>query len=228
MLMLVAASLTASAGPVSAVVVDGSGTTSAWSSSKKVERYEKPCRQKRKHNGKNPRWCKGGSKLRMHVSKQHKVTQSQATKYAGLVSPSGTKFSDAYAEMQAGGNDIHWKTFWQKGITLPGPDILYQEKHEGMAFYNGDDVWIAANHGYPDDGYHRCGVRQVERGFDVTVTDCSVNSKYMDSGSEYIQFWDTFTVAPLFRYVIPTHFDMHTNIHESGYVSFWWFDTKRD
>ncbi len=207
--------------PAPAYLVEGDGGSTAWSKTRHIGAYEKPCKMKmRKH----PKRCDGEGKLRMRVSKAHKVTSQQIAKYGDVKSSNGVTLREAY--QKGGDGSIKWKTFSQSGIVIPGVDVLYDERHEGMAFYNGEDVWIAANHGHDDSGYHRCGIEQQAPGFSVNNTECSENSKYMPSGTEYIQFWDYFEVAPVCKWCFPTHFDMHVNVHENGYVSFWWFDEK--
>ncbi len=209
--------------PAQAYKTGESGGKNAWSGTRHIGAYERPCKMKMKHKPVMRKRCNGSGKMRMRVSKAHKASKRMIAKYGGLVSPGGVTLREA-ARRDA---SIRWKTFTQSGISVPGVKTLYNERHEGMAFFNGDDVWIAPNHGEDDSGYHRCGLETQAPGFSVTNTDCSENSKYMPSGSEYIQFWDYFEVAAVCKWCFPTHYDMHTNIHESGYVSFWFFDDKR-
>jgi hypothetical protein len=214
-----------SALPAQATQIGEAGGSKSWSGTRHIGVYEKPCKLKYKKKPAKRKQCNGAGKMRMHVSKAHRASARQIARNGDLVSPSGVTLREA-AE-RGGAGSIRWKTFWQSGITIPGVESLYDERHEGMAFYNGEDVWIKADHG-SDDGYHRCGIETQMPGFSVNNTDCSENSKYMPSGTEYIQFWDYFEIAPVCKWCFPTHYDMHVNIHENGYVSFWWFDDKRD
>lgn len=211
--------------PTSAVPIGETSGDRPYSASRKISPYEKPCKMKNKHKPKKRKACKGASKMRMRASKVHKVTAKQIAKYGDLVSSSGVTLREA-----AKGDDsppIKWRSFTQGGITIPGVKALYNETHKGMAFFNGEDVWIKASHGHDDDGYHHCGIETQMPGFSVNNTKCDENSKYMDSGTEYIQFWDYFEIAPVCKWCFPTHYNMHVNIHESGYISFWFFDKKR-
>lgn len=213
-----------SALPAEANRIADVGGSRAWSGTHPIGVYEKPCKMKYKKKPAKRKHCDGASKLRMHVSKAHRASARQIARNGELVSPSGTTLREAAKR----GTPIKWKSFWQSGITLPGVETLYDEKHEGMAFYNGEDVWIAPNHGVEDGGYHRCGIETQFPGFSVNNTNCSENSKYMpNTGTEYIQFWDYFEIAAGCRWCFPTHFNMHVNIHENGHVSFWWFDDRR-
>jgi hypothetical protein len=200
-------------------VAEGSGSSSVRDTDRSKP-YERPCRVKRRAQDKSTRICNREGKVRVYASPKKKVSSKMVEKWGDVQSSDGTTLKAAYRAQQQGGATVYWRTFWQAGIDIYGINQLYNEKHEGMAFFNGDDVWVGKK------GYHRCGLDR-EVGFVVETEECAENYKYMPSGTEYIQFWDFFTVKPLTSVIMPAiHYDMHVNVHESGTISFWFYDKK--
>jgi len=216
----------APASPASAnQIAEGSGNSSYH-----AKRYEKPCKMKYKKKPKLRKQCNGAGHIRSHASKARRVTRDMMREYGDLkpMTSGDMTLREAMNTKQRGTFAPRWRTFSQNGIAVPGVNTLYDERHEGMAFFNGEDVWIASNHGVEDSGYHRCGIETQFPGFSVNNTDCSENSKKMPgTGTEYIQFWDYFEIAAVCKWCFPTHYNMHVNIHESGHISFWFYDDRR-
>ena len=141
------------ASPVEANQIGEAGGGKSWSGKRLVKAYEKPCKMKFKKKPAKRKKCNGASKVRMHVSQAKRPSRRMIAKYGDVTSSSGVTLREAY--QRRGGQPVRFRTFWQSGITSWGVEELYDERHEGMAFFNGEDVWIAPNHGVEDSGYHR-------------------------------------------------------------------------
>ncbi len=68
-------------------------------------------------------------------------------------------------------------------MTVPGPNVLYQEKHEGMGFYDGTHVWIDPAGRGAGLAYH--SVRHSQIGFDVSLEACSEQFRFTDADTPY-------------------------------------------
>jgi hypothetical protein len=178
----------------------------------------RPCRERAHGLHRSLRACHGY--VVNHAGKEHRLSHSMLAKYGGLVSADGTSLRQAAAT-----SSVRWRTFWQDGMTLPGPDVLYQEKHDGMGFYDGTHVWIDPPGGGPV-GDHSCYATH-EIGFDVSLESCSEKFRFTDANTPYIQFWDYWKVGIIWaRFPLSTHYNMHVNLHASGRLTFWFDDDK--
>ncbi len=218
--------------PSAAVVVEGANPGDTYTHRHRNRPIKAPCVKKRKKQDKPTRICRRGNRVVHHAGDTRRATRRQVQAMWDVPAvTSDTTMGEAFMEYRqarqagmtgAAANPIRYRTFWQKGINLPVATVFYEEKHVGMGFFNGEDVWVKANEGPGRySGYHRCGISSGI-GYDVYSTGCHYNSKWLDTGNEYVQFWDYFTVSFGWR-GLPFRFpyNMHTNLHVNGKLTFW-------
>jgi hypothetical protein len=195
---------------------------------KKPMRWACAARRKRAHHPRLAGRCEG--KHRLHASHSHRVRRKMLVDFGDWISPQdGSTLREAF-NSSTKRSDIHWRTFWQTGLGMGGVELLYDVKHEGMGFYDGERVWGPSDE-TPDrrHGDHDCFVEHEKWGFAVTVDNCYDRTRYTDADTPYVQFWCRFSVAPVwdgFRF-LSTRYNVHVNLHASGRLTFWWDDSKR-
>lgn len=111
---------------------------------------------------------------------------------------------------------IYYKT-WKQARRSPAR--VWQERHTGLFYFDGKDVWVRPHRG--NEGYHRCG-DNYGIGYEITITECSLNWKWNTNGTLALQQWDIFKVHVATKHgpVAFTH-KMHVNTYKSGTVTFW-------
>ncbi len=208
--------------------VEQAGPRAHWTHRHHAPSLAKPCRQKAHKHHRSARHCHGFQNN--HVSARHPLHRGKMlSRYGDLTAPDGTTLRSAFNRPQgadkAGSRKIYWRTFWQDGLTVPGPRNLYQERHDGMGFFDGKHVWFNGPGNRPGD--HSCYTVH-EIGYDVTTDECDEKLRYTDSNTPYIQYWCRFKVGFLYSGLpFSTHFDMHANIHAGGGITFWRGDERQ-
>jgi hypothetical protein len=211
-------------GPAPAVsampIDDGGGYLDATHHNRPIGQV---CRTRYRHH---PHSCRG--RVHVHLSHRHRVDRRTAHADAGYVNGSGETLLHAFNRHAKTGGTIWSVTWYQRAYTYHWWDLaslqLYNSHQHGKAYYDGQDVWVDSDRRGTDPGNHLCYADRSVL-FDVTIDNCWENWMTDDSGHEYTQMWDEFTISALLHGVpVWRQVQIHANVHANGLVTFWFHE----